>query len=112
MNDSSSPIALAEGPRRSRRPRSMEALMSDQAIPDFAQRVERAVAEADRLAAEMVSQGGSSADVACASEYQELVRLKVILEIETSRTLSETARIASALEEMELTKNLSTKEVD
>jgi hypothetical protein len=43
-------------------------------------------------------------------EYQELVRLKVILEVETSRTLSETARITSELERTDLAKKLASVE--
>jgi hypothetical protein len=73
--------------------------MSDQAISGFPERVERAVTGADRLAAELCSDGGPSADVTSSPEYQELVRLKVILEAETSRTLSETARISWELEQ-------------
>jgi hypothetical protein len=81
--------------------------MSDQAILDFPERVERAVAEADRLAAELRSGGGSPADVTSSREYQELVRLKVILEVEASRTLSETARISSELEKTDLAEKLA-----
>jgi hypothetical protein len=78
--------------------------MSDQAIPGFPERVERAVANAHRLAAELNNAGSSRADVTASPEYQELVRLKVILEVETSRTLSETARITSELERTGLAK--------
>jgi hypothetical protein len=84
--------------------------MSDLAIPDFPQRVERAVAGADRLAAELRSEGGSRMDVTHSPEYQELVRLKVILEVETSRTLSETARITSELEKTDLAFKLASVE--
>jgi hypothetical protein len=81
--------------------------MSDQAISGFPERVERAVAEADRLAVDLRSEGGSTADVASSREYQELVRLKVILEVEASRTLSETARISSELERTDLAEKLA-----
>jgi hypothetical protein len=74
--------------------------VSDQPIPGFPERVERAVANADRLAAELTP-GTSQEDISASPEYQELVRLKVILEVETSRTLSETAQIASELVEEE-----------
>jgi predicted ester cyclase len=76
----------------------MEAQLSDQAIPDFPERVQRAVAEADRLASEHRRQGGPAGDISASPAYQELVRLKVMLEVETSRTLSETARISAELE--------------
>lgn len=81
--------------------------MSEQMIPDFPERIERAVAGADRLAAELRSEGDSRADVTSTPEYQELVRLKVILEVETSRTLSETARISSELEKTDLAEKLA-----
>jgi predicted ester cyclase len=84
--------------------------MSVQAIPDFPERVERAVAEADRLAAELSTAEGSRGDVSLTPEYQELVRLEVILEVETSRTLSETARISSELEKSELAEKLASDE--
>jgi hypothetical protein len=84
--------------------------MSDQAILVFPERVERAVAEADRLAAELRGEGGPTADVTSLREYQELVRLKVILEVETSRTLSETARITSELEKTDLAEKLASVE--
>jgi hypothetical protein len=80
--------------------------MSEQVIPDFPDRIERAVAEAEGLAAGLRSEGGSRADVTSTPEYQELVRLKVILEVETSRTLSETARISSELETTDLAEKL------
>ena len=84
--------------------------MSNQAIPGFPERVERAVGNAHRLAAELTSAGGSRADVTASPEYQELVRLKVILEVETSRTLSETARISSELERTDLANQLASVE--
>ena len=73
--------------------------MSAQAIPDFPERVEHALAEAGRLAAKLRSKGPSNVDIKESPVYQELVRLKVVLELETSRTLSETARISSELEQ-------------
>jgi len=75
--------------------------MSTPAIPDFPDRVERAIAGADRLAGQQGSDG-RLADVTSSPEYQELVRIKVILEVETSRTLSETARVSSELARTEL----------
>jgi predicted ester cyclase len=81
--------------------------MSDQAIPDFAERVERAVASADRLAAELTRKGRPAGEVISSPEYQELVRLKVILELETSRTLSETARVTAELERSDLADRLA-----
>jgi hypothetical protein len=81
--------------------------MSEQVNPDFPERIERAVAEADRLAAKLRSEGCSRADVTVTPEYQELVRLKVILETETSRTLSETVRISSELEKTDLAEMLA-----
>ena len=81
--------------------------MSEQVIPGFPERIERAVAGADRLAAELRSEGDSRADVTSTPEYQELVRLKVILEVETSRTRSETARISSELEKTDLAEKLA-----
>jgi hypothetical protein len=84
--------------------------MPDQAISSFPERVERAVAEADRLAKEVHGEGTSTVDVISSPEYQELVRLKVILEVETSRTLSETARISSELEKTDLADKLASVE--
>jgi hypothetical protein len=81
--------------------------MSNEAIPDFSERVVRAIRGADRLAAELRSEGDSRANVASSPEYQELVRLKVILETETSRTLSQTARISSELEKTDLAEKLT-----
>ncbi len=73
--------------------------MSAQAIADFPERVERAVREAGLLAAKLRGEGASNTDIKSSPEYQELTRLKVVLELETSRTLSETARISSELEQ-------------
>lgn len=84
--------------------------MSGQALTDFPERVERAVTEADRLAAELSSAGSSSGDVTEMPQHQELVRLKVILDVETSRTLSETARISSELEQTDLAEKLGSAE--
>jgi predicted ester cyclase len=84
--------------------------MSGKALTDFPERAERAVAEADRLAAELSRAGSSSGDVTELPQYQELVRLKVIVEIETSRTLSETARISSELEKTGLAEKLASAE--
>jgi hypothetical protein len=81
--------------------------MSNDGIPDFPERVVRAVREADRLAAELGSEGGSEAEVTSSPEYQELVHLKVILEMETSRTLAEIARINSELERTDLAEKLA-----
>jgi hypothetical protein len=80
--------------------------MSDQTIPDFPERVVRAVRGANRLATELGNEPGCRAEVTSSPEYQELVRLKVILETETSRTLSETARISSELEKTDLAEKL------
>jgi predicted ester cyclase len=84
--------------------------MSGQMLTDFPERVERAVAEADRLAAELSRGGSSSGDITSTPQYQELVRLKVVVEVETSRTLSETARISSELEKTDLAKQLESVE--
>jgi hypothetical protein len=84
--------------------------MSDQALPDFPNRVQKAVAEADTLASELRRQGGSTGDVTATPEYQDLVRLKVILEVETSRTLSETARVSAELERTDLADRLASVE--
>jgi hypothetical protein len=81
--------------------------MSNDGIPDFPERVACAVREADRLAAELGSEGGSEAEVTSSPEYQELVHLKVILEMETSRTLAEIARINSELERTDLAEKLA-----
>jgi hypothetical protein len=86
--------------------------MAEQAIPEFPYRVQDAVAQAQRLAAEL-NRGDSMTDnVISTPEYQELVRLKVILQVETSRTLSETARVAAELEESDLAMKLAHMEVD
>jgi hypothetical protein len=81
--------------------------MSNQAIPDFPERVVRAVREADKLAAKLCNEPGSRTDVTSSPEYQELVRLKVIVETETSRTLSAIARISSELEKTDLAEKLT-----
>jgi hypothetical protein len=81
--------------------------MSNQAIPDFPERVVRAVRGADKLAAKLGNEPGSRTNVTSSPEYQELVRLKVIVETETSRTLSETARISSELEKTDLAEKLT-----
>jgi hypothetical protein len=86
--------------------------MSNQAIPQFPERVERAIAEADRLAAQMGRDGPSATEISTSPEYQELVRLKVILEVETSRTLSETAEVSSELAKTELADQLASMEED
>jgi hypothetical protein len=76
--------------------------MSDQVVPEFGERVRSAVVAGERLAERLSRDGGSSTTVLSSPEYQELVRLKVIIELETSRTLSETARVAAALEGKDL----------
>jgi hypothetical protein len=76
--------------------------MPGQAISDFSARVQSAVAAGERLAGRLAGEVGSTEDISSTPEYQELVRLKVIIELETSRTLSETAEIAAALEERDL----------
>jgi hypothetical protein len=76
--------------------------MSDQVAPEFGERVRSAVVAGERLAERLSRDGGSSTTVLSSPEYQELVRLKVIIELETSRTLSETARVAAALEGKDL----------
>ena len=77
----------------------MEALCPDKRFPTSRSASSALLAEADRLAAAPSSAGASNEDVTETPQYQELVRLKVILEVETSRTLSETARISSELEQ-------------
>jgi hypothetical protein len=79
-----------------------------QANPNLPDRVQRAVAAADRLAAELNGRTGPSAvKVTSRPEYQELVRLKVMLEVETSRVLTETAQISAELERSSLAAKLS-----
>jgi hypothetical protein len=85
--------------------------VANRAIPGLPERIERAVAEADRLTSELRREGGSARDVTSSPEYQELDRLMVILQVETSRTLSETAQLASELEEADLAEKLSCMEV-
>ena len=91
---------------------SMEALLQEQLVPDFAERVQSAITAAEELAEELRQAEDSTMSVDSLPEYQELVRLKVIIELETSRTLSETARIAAALDGMELTDTDVQTEVD
>jgi hypothetical protein len=81
-----------------------------QAILGFPERVERALAGARRLATELDHQGGAKADVTSSPEYQEIVRLKVILEVETSRALSEAAQMSSELERTDLARKLASVE--
>jgi hypothetical protein len=81
--------------------------MPDQAIHDFPARVQHAVADAERLAADLRLDGSAIDDIVETSQYQELVRLKVILQVETSRTLSEAARVAAELEESVLAGKLA-----
>ena len=62
---------------------------------------------------EMSSQGNPhSADVTSSPEYQELVRLKVILEVETSRQLAETAHVSAELERSSLAEETSSVRAD
>jgi hypothetical protein len=84
--------------------------MSNQAITEFPDRVQRAIAEADGLAAQLGRTGQATVDVTTSPQYQELVRLKVVLEVETSRTLSETARVSSELVKSELAHKLASME--
>ena len=86
--------------------------MSDQVAPEFGERVRSAVVAGERLAERLSRDGGSSTTVLSSPEYQELVRLKVILEVETSRTLSETAEVSSELAKTELADQLASMEED
>jgi hypothetical protein len=86
--------------------------MPDQAMTDFAERVQRAVTSGDRLAERLASQGEPAVDVASLPEYQELVRLKVIIQRETSRALTETAQITAAIEQTDLAEKLDLLEAD
>jgi hypothetical protein len=82
--------------------------MSRQGNPQFPERVHRAVAAADRLAAELSDRTTASlGEVSSSPEYQELMRLKVVVEVETSRVLSDTARISAELERSSLAEKLS-----
>lgn len=81
--------------------------MLKQGNRDFPDRVERAVAAADRLAAERRATTANSGSVASSPEYLELVRLKVLLDVETSRTLVEAARISVELERSNLAEKTS-----
>jgi hypothetical protein len=83
--------------------------MFEQGNPHFPERAQRAVAAADRLAAEMRDRTSPrSGEVGASPEYQELVRLKILLEVETSRALAETAHISAELERSSLAEKLST----
>ena len=84
--------------------------MSQQATHGFAERVQSAVDAADKLTAKLRREGGATADVTSSPEYQELVRLTVVLEVETSRILSETARISFELERTDLAGKLVSME--
>jgi hypothetical protein len=87
--------------------------MFEQGNPHFPERAERAVAAADRLAAEMRDPAARrSGDVTSSPEYEELVRLKVLLEVETSRALAETAQISAELERSSLADKLSSMRAD
>ena len=87
--------------------------MSSQGNPHFPERVERAVSAADSLAAARSDPtAASSADVTSSPEYQELVRLKVILEVETSRQLAETAHVSAELERSSLAEKTSSVRAD
>jgi hypothetical protein len=83
-----------------------------QGVPDFPDRFNSAMAAGHRLAGELVRQERSTGDIVSSPEYQEIVRLKVILEMETSRTLAETAQVAAALEETDLAHKLGRMEVE
>jgi hypothetical protein len=86
--------------------------MSDQVVPEFGERVRSAVVAGERLAERLKQQEGTTMNVLSSPEYQELVRLKVVIELETSRTLSETARVAAAIEGRDLTDMDVQTEVD
>ena len=86
--------------------------MLRQGNPDFPDRVQRAVAAADKLAAERRKTPPGSGTAASSPEYQELVRLKVMLEVETSRALIDAARISAELERSSLAERLSSVRTD
>ena len=82
--------------------------MSRQGTPPFSERVQRAVVAADKLAAERSDRTAArSWDAGSSPEHQELVRLKVILEVETSRALTEAARVSAQLERSSLAEKIS-----
>ncbi len=72
--------------------------MSRQGNSHFPERVEHAVTAAEKLADEIGDGSVRSGDITSSPEYQEIVRLKVILETETSRQLAETAHVSAELE--------------
>jgi|1186.fasta_scaffold585695_2 hypothetical protein len=86
--------------------------MSDQVVPEFGERVRSALVAGERLAERLKRQEGTTMNVLSSPEYQELVRLKVVIELETSRALSETARVAAAIEGRDLTDMDVQTEVD
>lgn len=74
--------------------------------------MQRAVAAADKLAADRRTMPPGCGTVASSPEYQELVRLKVMLEVETSRTLVEAARISAELERSNMAEKLASVRTD
>jgi hypothetical protein len=54
--------------------------MSDQVVPEFGERVRSAVVAGERLAERLKQQEGATMNVLSSPEYQELVRLKVVID--------------------------------
>jgi hypothetical protein len=79
---------------------------------DFPQRVQRAVEAADQLAAKRDRTLSRSGDVTTSPEYQELVRLKVVVDVETSRAIAEAAGISAELERSTLAQRVASEGMD
>jgi hypothetical protein len=66
---------------------------------DLPERFKRSIADAEKLIGEFDPEADQSRNAAATPEYEEIVRLKIRLELETARVLSEAARLAAELTE-------------
>lgn len=72
---------------------------SDDLAAAFSDRFGRSLAKAERAIAEVGSEGRSLDDATTSPEYQEIMLLKVRLELEAARILSTAARLGAELVE-------------
>ena len=78
----------------------------------FPERVQHAIEAADRLVAERRRAHVGSWDITSSPEYQELVRLEVIVEREAADIIGETARISTEIERSNMAESNSSESAD
>jgi hypothetical protein len=66
---------------------------------DLPERFKQSIADAEKLIGEFDAEADHGTNAAATPEYEEIVQLKIKLELETARILSEAARLASELTE-------------